>query len=80
MLCVCFDPMCLFQALLHHCFACLLKHIATILLREKMCSLEFVSTSGRRSSSTIFWEGKELITMSVAHCSRDVPAVKSNVY
>ena len=26
-----------------------------------------------------FWEGKELITMTIAHCGRDVPVVKSNV-
>ena len=26
-----------------------------------------------------FWEGKELVTMAIAHCGRDVPVVKSNV-
>ena len=39
MLCPCFDHMCLFQVLLHNCFVFLLKHIATILQREKVYSL-----------------------------------------
>ena len=26
-----------------------------------------------------FWEGRELVTMTVAHCGRDVPVVKRNV-
>ena len=27
-----------------------------------------------------FWEGRELVTMTFAHCGRDVPVVKSNVF
>ena len=80
MLCPCFDHMCLFQALLNPCFVCLSKHIATILHREKLYSLNFVSTNTRRSLSISFWEGNELITMSVARCCRDVPAVEINVF
>ena len=71
--------MCLFQSLLHHCFVCLLKHLATILQREKVYSLEFGSTTNRRGLSMSFREGKELITMTIAHCCRDVPVVKSGV-
>jgi len=29
--------------------------------------------------SISFWEGKELVTVTVAHCGRDVPVKKSNV-
>ena len=79
MVCLCFDHMCFFQGLLHHCFVCVLKHLATMLQYEKVYSLEFGSTNTRRSLSISFWEGKKLITMSIAHCGRDVPAVKSNV-
>ena len=70
-------PMCLFQALLRHCFICLPKHIGTILQHEKVYSLEFVTTNSQRSWSMSFWEGKELVTMLIAHCGRDVSAVKS---
>ena len=35
----CFDHLCLFQLLLHHCFVCLLKHIGTISQCEKVYSL-----------------------------------------
>ena len=51
MLCPCFDHMCLFQALLHHCFVRLLKHFAAILERENVKSLEFESTTTRRNLS-----------------------------
>ena len=27
-----------------------------------------------------FWEGKEPVTMTIAHCGRDVRGVKSNVF
>ena len=70
--------MCLFQALLHHCFVCLLKHLAAVLQREKVYSVEFTSTTSRRSLSISFWEGKELVTVTLAHCGRDVPVKKSN--
>ena len=79
MLCPYFDHMCMFQALLHHCFVRLVKHLAAILGREKVYSLEFESTTTRRNLSVSFWEGKELVTITIAHCGRDVPVVKSNV-
>ena len=79
MLCPCFDHTCWFQVLLHHCFVRLLKHLAVILGREKVYSLEFESTATRRNLSVSFWEGKELVTMTIAHCDRDVPVTKVNV-
>ena len=69
----------LFQALLHHCFVVLMKHVASVLGREKVYSLEFTTTSIRRKLSISFWEGKNLVTMTVAQCGRDVPSVKSSV-
>ena len=69
----------LFQSLLHHCFIFLLKHIAVELEREKVYSLKFTTTSDFRKLSISFWEGKELITMTIALCGRDVPAVRSCV-
>ena len=56
-----------------------MKHNAAILLREKVYSLEFTTTNIRRELSIRFWEGKELVTIAVAHCGRDVPAVRSCV-
>ena len=41
--------------------------------------MEFTSNSSRRSLSISFWEGKESVTVTLAHCDRDVPVVKSNV-
>ena len=70
----------LFQALLRHCFVRLLKHLAAILRREKVYPLEFQSTTTRRNLSMTFWEGGELVTMTIAHCGRDVPVGKSNVF
>ena len=78
MLCPRFDHM-LFQAFLHPCFVVLLKHIAVVLEREKMYSLEFTTTSVRRKLSINFWKGKDLVTMTIAQCGRDVPSVKSSV-
>ena len=74
-----FDHINLFQALLHHCFVCLLKHLAAILGREEVYSLEFQSTTSRRNLSNIFWEGRELVTMTIAHCSCDVPVMESTI-
>ena len=76
MLCPGFDRV-LFQALHHHCFVVLLKHIALVLEREKVYSLEFATTSVQRKLSTSFWEGKDLVTMVIAQCGRYVPSVKS---
>ena len=79
MLCPCFDHIFLFSVLLHHCFVRFLKHLAAIFEREKVYSLEFESTTTWRNLSMTFWEGKELATMTIAHCGRDVPVVKSIV-
>ena len=78
MLCPCLTVV-LFEAFRHHCFICLLKHIAVVLEREKVYSLEFTITSVGRELRISFWEGKELITMTIAPCGRDVPSVKSSV-
>ena len=79
MLCPCFDHVCSFQAILHHCFVCLMKHIAANLQREKVYSLELTTTSVRRGLSICFWEGKEMVPKTIAHCGRDVPSVKSSL-
>ena len=73
------DHIKLFQALLHHCFVRLVKHLAAIVGREEVYSLEFQSTTTRRNLSITFWEGKELVAMTIAHCGRDVPVMKSTV-
>ena len=78
MLCPRFDHV-LFQALLHHCFVVLLKHIAVVLEREKVYLLEFTTNIVQRKLSISFWEGKDLVTMTIAQCGRDVPSVKSSV-
>ena len=78
MLCPCLTVV-LFQALLHHCFEFLLKHVAMVLELEKVYSLEFTTTSVRRKLSISFWEGKDLVTMAVAQCGRDIPAERSCV-
>ena len=74
-----FDHINLFQALLHHCFVRLLEHLAAILGREEVYTLEFQSTTTRRNLSITFSEGRELVTMTIAHCGRDVPVMKSTV-
>ena len=78
MLCPGFDHV-LFQAILHQCFVVLLKHIAIVLEREKVYSLEFTTTSVRRKLSISFWEGKGLVTMTIAQCGQDAPSVKRSV-
>ena len=75
-----FDHIYLFQTLLHHCFVRLLKHLATKLGREEVYSLEFQSTTTRRNLSITFWVNRELVTMTFAHCGRDVPVMKSTVF
>ena len=79
MLCLCFGHRNLFQVLLHHCFVRLLKYLAAILGREKVNSLEFQSTTTRRNLSITFWEGRELVKMTIAHCGRDVTVMKNTV-
>ena len=78
MLCQCLTVL-LCHALLHHCFIYLMKHIAVVFERKKVYSLEFTTTSVRRKLSISFWEGKDLITLTIAHSGRFVPSVKSNV-
>ena len=53
-----------------------MKHVAAILKREKVYSFEFRTTNVRRGPSICFWEEKELVTMTIAQCGRDVPAVR----
>ena len=78
MLCPSFDHV-LFQALRHHCFGVLLKHIAVVLEREKVYSLEFTTTSVRRKLSISFWDERDLVTMAIAQCGREFPSVKISV-
>ena len=56
-----------------------MKHVAAVVQREKVYSLGFTTTNIRRELSIGFWEGKELVTVAIAHCGRDVPAVRSCV-
>ena len=56
-----------------------MKHVAAILQRDKVYSLKFTTNNVHRGLSICFWEGKELVTMTIAHCGRDVPAVSSCV-
>ena len=56
-----------------------MKHLSVVVGREKVYSLEFTTSCSRRGLSISFWEGKELITMTIAHCGQDVPSVKSSV-
>ena len=49
------------------------------LVREKVYLVDFTTTSIRRGLGISFWEGKELITMTIAHCGGDFLSVKSNV-
>ena len=68
----------LFQAILHHLFMELMRHIADVVGKKGVLSLEFKSSAVRRSLSLSFWEGKKLVTMALTHCGRDVPVVKGN--
>ena len=56
-----------------------MKHVAAILQLEKVYSLEFTTMNVRRGLSICFWEVKGLVTMTIAHCGRDVPAVRNCV-
>ena len=57
----------------------LMRHIADVVGKEGVLSLEFKSSAVRRSLSLCFWEGKNLVMMGLTRCSRDVPVVKGNV-
>ena len=69
----------LFQAILHHLFMELMRHIADVVGKEGVLSLEFKSSAVRRSLILCFWEGKHLVMMALTHSSGDVPVVKGNV-
>ena len=56
-----------------------MKHVGAILQRERVYSLEFTTNNVRRRLSICFREGKELVTMTIAHCGGDVTAVRSCV-
>ena len=70
---------CVFQAILHHLFMELMRHIADIVGKEGVLSPEFKISAVRRNLSLCFWEGKNLVMMALTHCCRDVPVVKGNV-
>ena len=41
--------------------------------------MEFQSTITRRNLSITFWEGRELVAMTIAHCGRDISVMKCTV-
>ena len=57
----------------------LMRHIAEVVGKEGMLSLEFRISAVRRSLSLCFWEGKNFVMIALTHCSRDIPVVKGNV-
>ena len=69
----------LFQVLFHYCFIRLLKHFAVFLGHNEVYSLEFTTTSVPCELRISFWQDKMLMTMSIAHCGRDAPSLKSRV-
>ena len=56
-----------------------MRHLADVVGKEAVLSLEFKSSAVRRSLSLCFWEGKNLTMMALTYCSRDVAVVKGNV-
>ena len=70
---------CVFEAILHHFFMELMRHIEDVVGKKGVFSLELKSLAVRRSLSLCFWEGKNLVMMVLTHCSRDVPVVQGNV-
>ena len=56
-----------------------MRHIADVVGKEGVFSLELRSLAVRRSLSLCFWEGKNLVMMVLTHCSRDVPVVRGIV-
>ena len=70
---------CVFQAILHHLFMELMRHIEDMVSEEGVLSLELKSSAVRPSLSLCFWEGKNLMMMALAHCGRDVPVLKGIV-
>ena len=57
----------------------LMRHIADVVGKKGVLSLEFKSSAVRRNLSLYFWEGKNLVMMALTNCTRDVPVVKGNV-
>ena len=57
----------------------LMRHIADVIGKEGVLSLELKNLAVRRSLSLCFWEGKNLVMIALTHCSRDFPVVKGNV-
>ena len=57
----------------------LMRHIVDVDSKEGVLSVEFKSSAVRRSLCLCFWDGKNLVTMALNHCSRDVHVVKGNV-
>ena len=56
-----------------------MRHIADVVGKEGVFSLEFRSSAVRRSLSLCFWEEKNLVMMALTQRSRDFPLVKKNV-
>ena len=61
----------LIQAILHHLFMELMRHIADVVGKEGVLSLEFKSSAVYRSLCLCFWEGKILVMMALTQCGRD---------
>ena len=57
----------------------LMRHLADVVGKEGVFSLELKSLAVRRSLSLCFWEGKNIVMMVLTHCSRDVPVVQGYV-
>ena len=55
-----------------------MRHIAVVVSKEGVLSLESKSSAVRRSLSLCSWEGKNLVMMALTHCSRDVSVVEGN--
>ena len=56
-----------------------MRHIADVVGKEGVFSLELKSLAVRRSLSLCFWEGKNLVMMALTHCSREIPVVKGKI-
>ena len=70
----------IFQGLLHHLFVELVKHVSSVIARERAYSIEFSVGSHHRTLSVGFWEGKRFVCMPMLHCGRDVPPTKIYIY
>ena len=70
----------LFLAILHHLFVVLLVHLADIIAKDGVVSVEFEAYTTHLIVSVNFWEGKELVTMVVAYSGRDDLVSKSKLH